>query len=245
MLLYVYHTNTESFQEEVPKNVAVIFSGRIKGYTYIEQNLEALQKKYNATFFISLNKEQKSEYIDRFCKKFNIGDEQAIIQKTISPEWIRSFDVGYHVPGGKESPHVDYMYSMVKNIYSAFSLIAPYQEKHNTQFDCILFYRADIDSAEIINITIPLENTVYIPEEFDWEGTNYQVAYGNYDTMKKYCDLVNNIQKLCGEQRAGYHPETLLKRHLENEGLNIVRFPFKYSLHPKRHEPIPEYDDIP
>ena len=241
MLLYVYHTNTESFQEEVPKNVAVIFSGRIKGYTYVEQNLEALQKKYNATFFISLNKEQKSEYIDRFCKKFNIGDEQAIIQKSVSPEWIRSFDVWYNVPEG----HVDYMYSMVKNIHSAFSLIAPYQEKHNTQFDCILFYRADIHSEQIINITMPQENTVYIPEGADHYGINYQVAYGNYDTMKKYCDLVNNIQKLCGEQHISYNPETLLKHHLQNEGLNIVRFPFNYSLHPKRHEPIPEYDDIP
>jgi hypothetical protein len=246
ILLHTYNNQQESFQKEGPNNIAILFSGRIKGYTYIEQHLDALQKKYNATFFISLNKEQRSEYIDNFCKKFNIGDDQAIIEKTISPEWIRSFNVEYHVPEGKEGSHVDNMYSMVQNIYSAFNLIAPYQEKHNTQFDCILFYRADIHSEEIINITMPVENTVYIPEDFDWlGGINYQIAYGNYDAMKKYCDLVNNLQKLCGEQRISYHPETLLKKHLENEGLTIVRFPYNYSLHPKRHESIPEYDDIP
>jgi hypothetical protein len=241
----VYYKHTESFQEELPKNVAVIFSGRIKGYTYVEQQLEALQKKYNATFFISLNKEQRSEYIDRFCKKFNIGDEQAIIEKTRIPEWIRSFNVEYHIAGGKESPHVDYAYSMSQNIYSAFNLIAPYQEKYNTQFDCILFFRADIDSGEVINITMPQENSVYIPEEFDWGGINYQVAYGNYSAMKKYSELVNNLQNLCGEQRIAYHSESLLKKHLENENLNIVRFPFNYVLHPKRRDSIPEYDDIP
>lgn len=245
ILLYTYNNQEESFQKEEPNNIAILFSGRIKGYTYVEQHLEVLQKKYNATFFISLNNEQRSEYIDRFCKKFKIGDDQAIIEKTISPEWIRSFNVEYHTRGGKESSNVDFMYSMVQNIYLAFNLIAPYQEKHNTQFDCILFYRADIDSGEVINISMPIENTIYIPEGFDWEGINYQIAYGNYDAMKKYCDLVNNLQKLCGEQRISYHPETLLKKHLENEGLSIVRFPYNYFLHPKRHESIPEYDDIP
>ena len=241
----MYYIHTESFQEELPKNVAVIFSGRIKGYTYVEEQLEALQKKYNAKFFMSLNKEQRSEYIDRFCKKFNIEDDQVIIEKTAIPEWIRSFNVEYHILGGKESPHVDYVYSSSKNIHSAFNLIAAYQEKHSVQFDCILFFRADIDSPEVINITIPQENTIHIPEGYDWGGINYQVAYGNYAAMKTYSELVNNIQKLCGEQGVYYHSETLLKRYLENENLNIVRFPFNYVLHPKRHESIPEYDDLP
>jgi len=241
-LIYVYYREKEYFQEESPKNIAILFSGRISGYTYVEQKLEELHNKYNATFFISLNKNERSHYIDTFCKKFKIGDDQAIVQKTISPEWIRSFDVVYNVPGGKEGDSVDTMYSMVKNIDSAFKLIGLYQEKHNLNFDCIVFYRADIDSHETMTITMPQENVIYIPEGADHHGINYQVAYGNYDTMKKYSEVVNNLQKLCGEQHITYHPESLLKYHLENEGLNVVRFPFNYSLHPKRHAPLPEYD---
>jgi hypothetical protein len=240
----------EPFQEQQPTKVAIVISGRIKGYTYIEEQLSALQKKYNATFFIALNKEQRSEYIDTFCSKFSIGDGQRIIKKSIAPEWIRLFDVEYDVEGpggggGKDSPRVELLYSMIENIYSAFSLIGPYQERHDVQFDCILFYRADIDSRETLAINMPLENTVYIPEGSDHGGLNNQIAYGNYNAMKKYSDLVNNLHKLCGEQRIKYHPETLLKQHLENEGLTVVRFPYNYSLHQKRHEPIPEYDDIP
>jgi hypothetical protein len=113
------------------------------------------------------------------------------------------------------------------------------------KFDCVLFYRADIDSQQTIHITVPEENTIYIPEGTDHYGTNYQIAYGHYDAMKKNSDLVNKLEKLCGEQHITYHPETLLKHHLENEGLNIVRFPFDYILHPRRHESIPEYDDTP
>ena len=246
ILLYLSYKEKEGFQVEGPKKVAVLFSGRIKGYTHAQPSLEALQKKYDATFFVSLNKEQRSEYIDKFCTTFNIGGDQITIQKAISPDWLRSFDVDYDGGGeGKDSIRVDWMYSMVENIHSAFNLIAPYEEKYNVKFDCIVFYRADIDSQETMAISMPQENTVHIPEGADNYGINNQVAYGNYDTMKKYSELVNNLQKLCGEQKIRYHPETLLKHHLENEGLNIVRFPFNYYLHPMRQEPCPEYDDIP
>lgn len=244
--IYLFYQEKESFDVGEPKKVAVLFSGRIKAYTHVQPSIEALQKKYDATFFVSLNKEQRSEYIDRFCTTFNIGDDQIRIRKAISPDWLRSFNVDYDgAGGGKDSIRVDWMYSMVENIHSAFNLIAPYEEKYKVKFDCIVFYRADIDSQEIMTITMPQENTVYIPEGADYYGINYQVAYGNYDTMKKYSDLVNNLQKLCGEQKIRYHPETLLKHHLENEGLNIVRFPFNYSLHPMRQELCPEYDDTP
>ena len=245
-MVYHFYKKKEYFEEEGPKKVAVLFSGRIKAYTHVQSSLKALQEKYDATFFVSLNKEQRSEYIDRFCTTFNVGDDQIVIKKAISPEWLRSFNVDYDGGGeGKDSIRIDWMYSMVQNIHSAFNLIGPYEERHNVKFDCIVFYRADIDSQETMSITIPQDNTVYIPEGADNYGINYQVAYGNYGAMKKYSDLVNNLQKLCGEQNIRYHPETLLKHHLENEELTIVRFPFNYSLHPVRQEPLPEYDDTP
>jgi len=242
-IIYSLRTNiTERFTER-PRQLAVIFSGRIKGYENIENHLRYIKDTYNATFFVSLNKGIRSAYIDTFCKKFSVGVDQIRIEQTKSPEWLRSFDVEYGIPGGKEGSGADHLYSMVYNIHSAFNMIKPYEEKNKMKFDCVMFYRADIDAEDELNITLPVENTVYIPYDYDWSGINNQIAYGTYDTMSKYSSLINNLQKLCGEDRVMYHPERLLKKHLENEGLQVIRFPFKYKLHSSRHDYNPEYDN--
>jgi len=68
--------------------VAILFCGRIKGYTNVEQTLLKLQKKYNATVFCSLNKRTKSDYIKRFCEKFGISDERLNLEPTKTQEHI-------------------------------------------------------------------------------------------------------------------------------------------------------------
>ena len=226
-------------------NLAVMFVGRIKGYKEIEDQLQYIKDTYNATFFVSLNKQTSSPYITSFCNKYSIGPDQIILKQSKSPEWIRSFDVAYEVKGGKESETVNHMYSSMHNLHTAFDLILPFQEKHNIKFDCILYYRADINAETPIQINMPLTNTIYIPEGYDWHGVNNQVSYGDYDSMSKYVMLDNNLQKLCGGRKVIFHPETLLKRHLEDENMQIVRFPFKYKLLASRHERLPEYDDYP
>ena len=68
--------------------VAILFCGRIKGYTNVEQILLNLQRKYNATVFCSLNKRTKSDYIKTFCEKFGISDERLNLEPTKTQEHI-------------------------------------------------------------------------------------------------------------------------------------------------------------
>jgi len=243
-LVFLNKATTESFTQEGPRNLAIIISGRIKGYEYVEEQLKELQKKYNATFFISLNKKEKNNYIDVFCNKFNIRKEQIVIKESFAPEWMRHFNVKYDIQN-RLWDGIDTTYSMFYNIKSAFNLIKPYQEKYNTIFDCVLFYRADINSNKLISIGVSQPNTIYIPNGYDYGGINGLCAYGDYYSMKKYSNLVDNIKIMCEKQGVIFHPETLLKNHLKNEKLNIVRFEFPFTLHPKRHEYNPEYDDTP
>jgi hypothetical protein len=124
---------------------------------------------------------------------------------------------------------------MFYNTFKAFQLLEKYERNHKMKFNCIIFYRADIDSSEILDINIENDNDIYIPDGNDYGGINGLIAYGSNNSMKVYCNLVNNIDKMCREQHVTFHPETLLKKHLENNSIIIKRFPYEYSLHKSRH----------
>ena len=125
-------------------------------------------------------------------------------------------------------------YSMFYNQKKAFDLITAYQQSNNMHFDCVIFFRADIDEEDELNIKPPSDNTIYIPEADDFCGISDIVAYGNYNSMNKYTNLVNSIDYICRTQKIIYNPEAMLKQHLLNESLIIERFPYKYKLHPSR-----------
>jgi len=227
----------EDFQDirNSPSKIAIILSGRIKGYTNVQSNLLNIQKKYNATIFCSLNNKIKSNYIKTFCKLFNITDKQLNLEKTIVPEWV------YKLNKEVETEY-DPSYSMFYHINRAFNLVEKFQNENNINFDCVLFYRADIESKDVIPLTIPDNNTIYIPSGFDYRGINGLVAYGDFKSMKKYSYIVNHIKYLCSHKGVSFNPEVILKAHLESEKLDIKRFEYVFNLHHSRHTCIPEYD---
>jgi hypothetical protein len=74
------------------------------------------------------------------------------------------------------------------------------------------------------------DNTIYIPEGEDYGGLNDRFAYGDYESMKKYCHLYDHIHTLSHSE---LHPESILKEYIDKVGLNVIRFssPMKlYSL---------------
>jgi len=239
-------------------NLAILIVGRIKGYTHVEQTLMHLQKQYNATFFCSLNKKHRSAYIDTFCKKFNIGDDQLNLELLKTPEHI------LHYPAFYTNPHN--LYSFFYHLNKSFEVLEKYQDKHRVKYNCVLLYRADIESSEDLQIVPPEKDTVYIPIAKDAWGINGEIAYGDFHTMKKYCNLVNLLETLikdphivCSDNltknedidlknhldmRIGiFHPEINLKRNLEINNIHVKRFPYKYKMHPSRHFPLPEYNN--
>jgi len=57
--------------------------------------------------------------------------------------------------------------------------------------------------------------TIYIPNDEDHGGINDRFAFGNYESMKVYCNAIVDKE---------YHPETALKLYLDKVGLNVMRF---------------------
>lgn len=200
--------------------IAIFFSGRVKGYEHTFSHLTSIIDTYNPIFFTSLNQESEDDYIKTFCEKFNIKTNQINYEKTILPDCFNDVNSGSHVLN---------TYSMFYHNYKAFCLIEQYQTIHNIKFDVIVKYRAEIQSSDILKFNEIEDNKLYVPRGNDYGGINDQIAYGNFDIMKQYCELGNgNVEKLHLEKKTRYHPETLLHHHLKP--LTIVRPNFSYHL---------------
>lgn len=207
------------------RNIAVFFSGRLTEKYFVKDNLEKLRERYNPIIFCSLNENADSkEFIDKFVKEFNIKDECINIERCIMPEEM--FKSIKNLNGSYNN-----VYSMYYNNKKNYELIKNYEKMHNIKFDVILRYRTEIWSNDVIDIIENLKkNTVYIPNKYDWcGGLNDQVAYGDSESMEKYCECVDNIVNLCN-QGVIYHPETLLLHHVKSKNLSIERINFEYRL---------------
>lgn len=220
-----------------PLKVAILLSGRIKGYENVKKNLTNIVNRYHPIFFVSLNKKNKSSYIETFCKEYNISDDRLHLELAKTPDYIKTLNKAPEIS-------VDGTYSMFYNTHVAFKMLEIYQEANSMQFDCILFYRADLDSLETIHLVKPAKRTIYVPIGDDHGGLNGLIGYGDFYTMKIYCNLVNSIHKICVEQGVVFHPETLIKKNIDNNNIIVERFQYRYSLHESRKQPNHIYNTI-
>lgn len=100
--------------------------------------------------------------------------------------------------------------------------------------DIVIKFRSDIIPRSEFPHFIPEKNTIYHPSSNSYSGINDQVAVGDYESMKKYCDLYNHLEHYVKSGQCRFHPETLLLHHLRTQGLNIQTFHFEYTLDPHR-----------
>lgn len=210
------------------KKIAIFFSGRITSYEHTFSHLQKIIDTYQPIFFASLNLESQNDYIQPFCNKFNIQNDQLNIEKTILPPIL--IDIDSH-------SNVLNTYSMFYHNYKAFQLVENYQSKYNIHFDVVVKYRAEVHSSTLLDFSNIEKNKLYIPADKDYGGINDQIAYGDFDIMQKYSQLGNgNIEKLHLEKKIRYHPETLLKHHLDSYKMSIIRPKFSYDLHHERRK---------
>jgi hypothetical protein len=228
--------------------VAVFFSGRVAAYEYSQFSLLELQRKYNATFFCSLNREATSPYIRHFCDIFSISAEQVSYEKPVNPEWFSSYE---------GNPRLANLYATLYHNKRAFNLIESYMEKYNMRFDIILFYRADLlVLTRLLDLTQPEPNTVYVPIdkgliEVQPPGINGFIAYGDVNSMKIYTSAVDDLEKYHDDMKGRLYHEGVLLQHLKTKNMRINQFSYMVSpndrelydcrLNPRRHDTNPEY----
>ena len=201
--------------------VAVLFAGRITGYETVIRTLEDVKKRYAPTYYCSLNERVYDDYIDGFCKLLDISRDRINIEPTPDPGFFS--DIRNYTSKSPEQA-----YSMFYHENKAFSLI----EKDKRHFDCILYTRADIDSPDTLHLEMPNPNTIYVPSGDDYDGINDRMAYGDFDSMKKYCSIIDKLTS--PQSMNGKNPEGIIKSHLESESLDVVRFNYGTNLSNER-----------
>jgi hypothetical protein len=207
-------------------NIAMFFSGRIKGYEDSYQWLKGFIDQYNMDVFCSINSEL-DDYHREFIKRFNIKKYHFEIfnvpEKFFAPT-IRSYPSIYNVC------------SMYYNHKKNLDLIKEYQAENAKRYDIIVYMRADIIPSNIGNtFDLIIDDNLHIPDIYDWaDGLNDQMAYGSLQIMERYCSLFDSIYEYCTKYDILLNGEMLLKFHTEFLKIPIKRFHFLYCLNAKR-----------
>lgn len=132
----------------------------------------------------------------------------------------------------EESTMMLNVFSMFYKIWRVNQLRVEYQRLNKVQYDCVIRLRFDLtfenyDEFPIIN---PSPNTMYIPNGSDWRGgVGDMVALSDSASMSTYSELYNWLYRY-DKMGHGLHPESILRKHLEFNRLNIERFPCSFSL---------------
>jgi hypothetical protein len=214
---------------------------------------------FTCVVFCSLNMSKKNKYVNGFCKEFDIKDEQINIEPTRVPESYGKNPKNKELCHGGERiasirDGICYnTYSLFYHQNKAFNLMEAYSDNHSMNFDIVVVFRADMNAENepnVFPITRRIEaNTVYIPKKsygmndigdngraikhasnyYD-NGITTLAAYGDFESMKKYCSLVEkNIDVFD-------NPEIMLLDHLKDMELDIRRFTHDIRLNPERFD---------
>lgn len=123
-------------------------------------------------------------------------------------------------------PNIFYMYYKA---WRCSELMKGYESLNDLRYDRVIRMRFDLE-FESFPVIEPEPNTIYIPEGGDHRGgLNDLLAIGDNDSMTKYNLLFQNLFPYANAQM-GFHPESILRRHLELSNLKIERFAIKYKL---------------
>jgi len=210
-----------------------------------------------------LNLPKTNEYIQEFCKIFEVSDEQINIEPVKIPQSYVDMNKDFclRTPVGDKAPPTEFdpcysTYSMYYNQNKAFDLVETYMNKHSMNFDIAIVFRADLNPANNNSKVFPVNdiikpNTVYIPRidgestidllkvTSNWypDGITTIAAYGNFDTMKKYCSLIKNTKIVDAAEK-------MLLTHLKNMKLDIERFVHEILSNPQRKDAKYDYDVV-
>ena len=221
----------DGFQERSLTNVAIIFSGRIKGFQNVLPKLKKIKETYNPVIFCSLNEVEMTQDIKLFCTKLRVPEDQVNIEQTVIPDWASKCNL--------MNPTLN-VYSMYYHQNKAFGMVEDYMKKNNMMFDCVLYYRADMNSTDELKLIVPEKNTIYLPNDRGYGGYNDRMAYGDYDSMKIYCSVITVFGNLCnGGTGVPINAEKMLQNYLEsNKSIKIASIPYNTNLHEQRNDKI-------
>ena len=124
---------------------------------------------------------------------------------------------------------IENVFYMYYKVWTCFQNMKHYEEMNNFRYDRVIRMRFDLlfESFPIVEV---LPGIVYVPSGFDHRGgINDLLSLGTRETMAKVCGLFENLVQYANDG-VGFHPESILRTHIDKCELGIDRFPVKYKL---------------
>jgi hypothetical protein len=123
------------------------------------------------------------------------------------------------------------VFAMFYKIMKANRLRMMHEKVNSFNYDVIIRTRFDLQMESPVDIIIPEKNHIYIPKGWDHRGGyNDLFAIGDSESMTYYSNVFNNLLPML---RTGnlFHPESLLKIHLDMGGHTLIRPLMNISFH--------------
>jgi hypothetical protein len=207
------------------KKIAILITGRIQFDSEQYNNFrDKIVQNYHVDLFVSYCKNIDPSVVKHF-------------RNTFAPKkMIESDEVYMETEKYKEHKYSNAhrMKCMFLNRKKAFELLKEYLQENGIQYDYVISSRCDLYFTTCFNldkISIqPNDNrTIYVPApEYDYlGGLNDQFAVGSLESVEIYCSLYDHLIQML-EDGVCFHPETLLRVHLERNKIQVKRFELNY-----------------
>lgn len=133
--------------------------------------------------------------------------------------------------GVRVETNIDNMTRHFINKNRVFTLFEKYVEKNNINYDVIISLRLNLLFKNKFIFNTIENNKIYIPKDYDPipKSINDMVAYGNFNVMKKYNNIINNVDELLTKNLTIPHPESLTLANIIYNNINIVRTNVEYD----------------
>lgn len=191
--------------------IAVCIYGRIQGCENTYQNfIDNLDDDIEFDIYLSSDNPDEEDF-KNFLKIYN-------------PKKFNIEKINYNLNLKIDNEGDDRQVRHFTNKQRVFNLI-------EGEYDGVLSVRCDLWYSSKITLQKPNDNTLYIPEGKDYlRGLNDQIAFGDMCSMRKYMNLINNLEKFVNIDKINFHPETLHRKNAEFYELKLVRFPLNYQI---------------
>lgn len=124
-------------------------------------------------------------------------------------------------------PNIFYMYYKV---WRCFDLMRNYESLNDIKYDCVIRMRFDLSFDDFPLFREVAPDTVYVPSGSDHRGgLNDLMALGDAASMERYCLLFPSLFNYANSGM-GFHPESILRHHMNLSKLVVDRFDVKYKL---------------
>ena len=200
--------------------IAVLLYGRINRYRELYTRFRFFFRNHDIDIFYSSDASPENE-LNEFI---NIYRPIKVINDKIQ---LQPFFQKYTY---ECTVNIDSMYCHFMNKQRVFSLLEEYCKDTSTHYDCVFSTRLDIYyTCTLPELTIN-NNTIYVPNRDSLPNINDHIAYGSYESMKTYMNIISNCDTLLSKYVNSLNPHLLTYYNLTSKNISVNLVSLNYHL---------------